>query len=71
MSNVYRYMQRMAHEQPVIFWSLALGALGPTMVLTVPPIRKNFFGYKSPEPIPTSFPVPNRPRRPTTGYEDP
>lgn len=26
------------------------------MVLTVPPIRKNFFGYKSPEPIPTSFP---------------
>ncbi|KIR24633.1 hypothetical protein I307_03353 [Cryptococcus deuterogattii 99/473] len=39
------------------------------MVVGVPPVRRAF-GYKSPEPIPTTFPVPNRPRQPVKGYED-
>ncbi|KAG7527679.1 hypothetical protein FFLO_06695 [Filobasidium floriforme] len=70
MSGVYRYLQRMAHEQPVIFWSLGLGAVGPVMALTVPPIRKSM-GWKPSERIPTTFPLPNRARQPTTGFEDP
>jgi hypothetical protein len=92
--------QRSAHENPVIFYSMAIGFLGkstiqlldldlfqldiaravtqlcrvmryhgglpgydgittdnigPTMVLTVPPIRKSF-GWKPAERIPTTFP---------------
>ncbi|KAH8089119.1 hypothetical protein HD553DRAFT_339323 [Filobasidium floriforme] len=70
MSGVYRYLQRMAHEQPVIFWSFGLGAVGPVMALTVPPIRKSM-GWKPSERIPTTFPLPNRARQPTTGFEDP
>ncbi|WWC59125.1 uncharacterized protein I303_101673 [Kwoniella dejecticola CBS 10117] len=69
MATIYRRAQRMAHESPVIFWSLAIGFAGPIMVLTVPPIRKSF-GYKQAERIPTTFPVPNRPRRAVSGYED-
>jgi len=30
--------------------------IGPTIAIAVPPIRRNYFGYKQPEPIPTSFP---------------
>lgn len=63
--------QRLAHEKPVIFWSLLLGLsgtspplppfsprsryTGPAMVVAVPPLRRSF-GYKAPEPIPTTFP---------------
>ncbi|KAI0357142.1 hypothetical protein OH77DRAFT_135260 [Trametes cingulata] len=67
--QTYRYLQRQAHEQPVIFYSVVIGLIGPLMVITVPPIRKSL-GYKNSEPIPTSYPVPNRPRRPVQGYED-
>ncbi|WVR04369.1 hypothetical protein IAU60_001371 [Kwoniella sp. DSM 27419] len=69
MSTFYRTAQRMAHESPVIFWSLAIGFAGPAMVLVVPPVRKAF-GYKQAERIPTTFPVPNRPRQAVSGYED-
>lgn len=65
----YRYLQRQAHEQPVIFYSCVLGLIGPAMVLTVPPIRKKL-GYVSPERPPTTYPLPNRPRVPVTGYDD-
>ncbi|WRT65089.1 uncharacterized protein IL334_002031 [Kwoniella shivajii] len=70
MATFFRNAQRLAHESPVIFWSLAIGFSGPAMVLTVPPIRKSF-GYKQAERIPSTFPVPNRPRRSVSGYEDP
>ncbi|KAI0704438.1 hypothetical protein C8T65DRAFT_654040 [Cerioporus squamosus] len=67
--QTYRYLQRQAHEQPVIFYSVIIGLIGPVMLVTVPPIRKSL-GYGPREPIPTSYPVPNRPRRPVQGYED-
>ncbi|RSH88093.1 uncharacterized protein EHS24_000620 [Apiotrichum porosum] len=66
---MYRYLQRLAHEQPVYFWSFAIGLAGPVMVATVPPIRKSF-GWTPAERIPTTFPLPDRARRPTVGYED-
>ncbi|KAI0667472.1 hypothetical protein C8Q78DRAFT_381843 [Trametes maxima] len=67
--QTYRYLQRQAHEQPVIFYSVVIGLIGPVLLVTVPPVRKSL-GYKTSEPIPTSYPVPSRPRRPVQGYED-
>ncbi|KAH9927646.1 uncharacterized protein B0H18DRAFT_907382 [Fomitopsis serialis] len=67
--QTYRYLQRQAHEQPVIFYSCIIGLTGPIMLITVPPLRRAY-GYKTPEPIPTTYPLPNRPRRPVQGYED-
>ncbi|KDQ58192.1 hypothetical protein JAAARDRAFT_129700 [Jaapia argillacea MUCL 33604] len=67
--GTYRYLQRQAHENPTIFFSCVLGAIGPIMVLTVPPIRWKL-GWRPSEPIPTSYPLPNRPRRPVEGFDD-
>ena len=47
--------QRQAHEQPVIFYSVVIGLIGPAMVITVPPVRKSL-GWRPSEPIPTSYP---------------
>ncbi|POY71461.1 hypothetical protein BMF94_5774 [Rhodotorula taiwanensis] len=68
--RTYSYLQRTAHEQPAVYYSIWLGFLGPVMVVTVPEIRKRFFGYKPVERPPTSYPLPNRPREATEGYED-
>ncbi|KAJ7475866.1 hypothetical protein FB451DRAFT_1132532 [Mycena latifolia] len=65
----YRMLQRHAHESPVLFYSCVIGAIGPVLLVVVPPVRQRM-GYKYPEPIPLSYPVPNRPRRPVHGYED-
>ncbi|KAM0754772.1 hypothetical protein T439DRAFT_309570 [Meredithblackwellia eburnea MCA 4105] len=67
----YQYLQRSAHEQPVIFYSVLLGAVGPVAVVAVPEIRKSWFGWKPVERPPTTYPLPNRPRdKNLTGYED-
>ncbi|GMK53818.1 hypothetical protein CspeluHIS016_0104040 [Cutaneotrichosporon spelunceum] len=69
MSAIYRAIQRTAHEQPVIFYSLVIGFTGPALVFAVPPIRKRM-GWQPVERIPQTFPVPNRPRRAVAGFED-
>ncbi|KIJ62830.1 hypothetical protein HYDPIDRAFT_29980 [Hydnomerulius pinastri MD-312] len=66
----YRYLQYLAHEQPVIFFACAMGITGPVLALSVPSIRQKYFGYIPAEPVPTTYPVPKRPRRPVQGYED-
>ncbi|KAL9714105.1 n19m, NADH-ubiquinone oxidoreductase 9.5 kDa subunit [Leucoagaricus gongylophorus] len=53
--QTYRYLQRQAHESPVIFYSVILGTIGPVMAITIPPIREHF-GYRPAEMIPTSYP---------------
>nr|GAT60733.1 predicted protein [Mycena chlorophos] len=65
----YRLLQRQAHESPVIFYSCAIGLVGPVLLVAVPPLKKGL-GYKPAEPIPLSYPVPDRPRRPVQGYDD-
>ncbi|XP_006459392.1 N19M NADH-ubiquinone oxidoreductase subunit [Agaricus bisporus var. bisporus H97] len=67
--QTYRYLQRQAHESPVIYYSVLLGTVGPVLAVVAPSIRESF-GYKQPEMIPTTYPLPNRPRRPIQGYED-
>ncbi|KAF8484355.1 hypothetical protein JB92DRAFT_3029068 [Gautieria morchelliformis] len=68
--NAYRSTRQFAHEKPVIFFSLVLGGIGPVLVAVVPPIRTSM-GWKPEARVPTSYPVPNRPRRQVQGYEDP
>ncbi|EJD05398.1 uncharacterized protein FOMMEDRAFT_79757 [Fomitiporia mediterranea MF3/22] len=67
--STYRYLQRQAHENPVILWSCVFGLAGPVLAVAVPPIRKSL-GWKPTPEIPTSYPLPKRPRRPVSGYED-
>ncbi|KAN0137604.1 NADH-ubiquinone oxidoreductase [Lactarius tabidus] len=73
LRNTYRYLQRQAHESPVLFYSVVLGLVGPVLAFGVPPISERM-GYRPPEPIPTTYPsaLPHvyRPRRPVQGYED-
>ncbi|KAJ7104142.1 hypothetical protein B0H15DRAFT_766306, partial [Mycena belliarum] len=68
-SSSFASQQRHAHENPVLFYSCVIGGIGPVMLLVVPPIRARL-GYKPAEPIPLSYPVPNRRRRQVHGYED-
>ncbi|KAJ7227206.1 hypothetical protein GGX14DRAFT_418620 [Mycena pura] len=65
----YRMLQRHAHESPVIFYSCVIGLIGPVLLVSVPPLKERL-GYKPAEPIPLSYPLPNRSRRPVHGYED-
>ncbi|KZS88536.1 hypothetical protein SISNIDRAFT_417999 [Sistotremastrum niveocremeum HHB9708] len=67
--NTYRSLHRAAHEQPVLLWSLIIGALGPVALVAVPPIRRRL-GYKSTPPAPSSYPLPQRARREVKGYDD-
>ncbi|KAK4701449.1 hypothetical protein P7C70_g4783, partial [Phenoliferia sp. Uapishka_3] len=65
----YTYLQNVAHEQPAIFYSIIVGAVGPVLVLVVPEVRKSFFGWTPIERPPTTYPgqfdpfVSLRPRR--------
>ncbi|CAD6582540.1 MAG: hypothetical protein CYPHOPRED_002059 [Cyphobasidiales sp. Tagirdzhanova-0007] len=69
--NTYRYMQRQAHENPAIFYSILVGAAGPIAVIVVPPIRKTYFGWTPPPRPPTTYPLPNRKRDSNlSGYDD-
>ncbi|SOV02361.1 related to nadh-ubiquinone oxidoreductase 9.5 kDa subunit [Ustilago sp. UG-2017a] len=67
--STYRYLQYAAHEHPAVFFSIAIGSVGPVAVLTVPPIRKAY-GWKPAEKVPTSYPLPARPRQEITAYDD-
>ncbi|KAI0781658.1 hypothetical protein BC629DRAFT_1289586 [Irpex lacteus] len=67
--QTFRYLQRQAHEQPVIYYSIVLGLIGPALVVTVPPIRERF-GWKPAERPPTTYPLPKRARVPVSGYDD-
>ncbi|KAL9932190.1 hypothetical protein V8E36_008962 [Tilletia maclaganii] len=67
--NTYRYLQRSAHEQPIIFYSLVIGSIGPVLVVTVPGIRRSL-GWKPAERIPTSYPLPQRAREEVSGFDD-
>ncbi|KJA26278.1 hypothetical protein HYPSUDRAFT_133079 [Hypholoma sublateritium FD-334 SS-4] len=69
-SRTYRYLQRQAHENPVIFYSVVIGTIGPLMTVTILPLRERL-GYRQSEMIPQTYPIPNRPRRQVQGYEDP
>ncbi|KAF8938020.1 hypothetical protein EDD21DRAFT_370806 [Dissophora ornata] len=66
---VFQYLRRSASENPYIFVSFVVAAIGPALVVGVPAIRKSQ-GYVSPARIPETYPLPNRARSPPSGYED-
>jgi hypothetical protein len=47
--------RRHAHENPVIFYSVVIGAIGPVGLMVIPPIRTRL-GYTTTPPIPTTYP---------------
>ncbi|UZJ53254.1 hypothetical protein CBS101457_002574 [Exobasidium rhododendri] len=65
----FRYLQNSAHEKPIIFFSLIIGAIGPIAVVTVPNIRRRY-GWQPSERIPTSYPIPQRQREEISGFDD-
>lgn len=50
-----RYCRWSARERPAYFWSVVVGALGPVMLVTVPPIRRAVGDYDAPQ-IPMTYP---------------
>ncbi|KAK4102216.1 hypothetical protein N658DRAFT_424070 [Parathielavia hyrcaniae] len=64
-----RYIRWSARERPGYFFAVAVGALGPAILITVPPIRRRL-GDPDAAPIPMTYPVPAGPRKQLTGYDD-
>ncbi|KAK5656204.1 hypothetical protein OQA88_4965 [Cercophora sp. LCS_1] len=64
-----RYCKWAARERPAYFWSVIVGAAGPVMLVTIPPIRRAM-GAENPATIPMTYPVPTGPRKKLTGYDD-
>ena len=50
-----RYWRWSARERPAFFWSIVVGALGPIMLVTVPPLRRRI-GDHDAAPIPLTYP---------------
>ncbi|KAI8057133.1 hypothetical protein BDF22DRAFT_740662 [Syncephalis plumigaleata] len=67
--RVWDKIRRVTFESPVITFSVVVGTLGPLMALTAPSVR-SMLGYQHVEPLPFSYPLPNRPRNPPAGYDD-
>ncbi|GJJ72768.1 hypothetical protein EMPS_05126 [Entomortierella parvispora] len=66
---VFQYIRRAAHSNPYIFTSFVVAAIGPVLVVAVPPLRESQ-GYVRPARVPDTYPLPNRARNPPSGYED-
>ncbi|KAI9480188.1 hypothetical protein BX667DRAFT_513981 [Coemansia mojavensis] len=66
---IVNLLRKATFSQPFAVWGLGLGFAGPLLVLVVPPIQKSL-GYVAPAAVPQSYPLPQRERRPTHGYED-
>ncbi|KAI2619610.1 NADH-ubiquinone oxidoreductase 9.5 kDa subunit [Hypoxylon sp. NC1633] len=64
-----RYCRWAARERPAYFYSVLIGAAGPIMAFTVPPISQRL-GYERAPPIPQTYPIPPGPRKTLTGYDD-
>lgn len=50
-----QYLRWASHEKPAIFYSIAIGSLGPLTLIVVPPIRHRF-GDGPRESIPLTYP---------------
>ena len=64
---VFGWLRHQMYTQPVVFWSWTFGIFGPASLVVMYPYRSSF--EKVPA-IPKSFPLPQRARLPTPGYDD-
>ncbi|GAA5810928.1 hypothetical protein MFLAVUS_004356 [Mucor flavus] len=67
---MFTAFKRFALEKPTIAWSFVIGSIGPVLVFTVPNFRREYLGFKGVEQLPITYPLPNRARTATSGYED-
>jgi hypothetical protein len=54
-SQPLRYLRWSSHEYPAIFYSFIVGAIGPMMLVTAPPLRR-YFGDDFPSRVPRTYP---------------
>ncbi|KAF2134859.1 hypothetical protein P153DRAFT_11107 [Dothidotthia symphoricarpi CBS 119687] len=64
-----RYLKWVSYNKPAYFYSVAIGCVGPVLVVAVPPIRR-YMGDEKIAQIPMTYPVPKGARQKLTGYED-
>ncbi|VDC00854.1 unnamed protein product [Peniophora sp. CBMAI 1063] len=69
ISRTLRYMRWAAHEKPALFFAVAIASTAPVFMV-VGNALKSSGKYVAPEPVPRSYPLPQRQRRPVQGYED-
>ncbi|EGV63742.1 hypothetical protein CANTEDRAFT_113781, partial [Yamadazyma tenuis ATCC 10573] len=63
-----RWLKYHAHTKPHFFWSIAFGLSAPVLLLATP-IRRKYL-WADHEPIPRTYPLPNRPRdKNLSGYD--
>ncbi|KAF8475908.1 hypothetical protein BDZ91DRAFT_673944 [Kalaharituber pfeilii] len=67
--NPIRYLRYASHQFPALYWSVVIGGVSPFILVGVPYIRKKL-GYENSPQVPLTYPLPNRPRVPLTGYDD-
>ncbi|KZV64551.1 hypothetical protein PENSPDRAFT_588216 [Peniophora sp. CONT] len=68
-SRTLRYMQWAAHEKPALFFAVAIASTAP-VIMVVGNVLKSSGKYVAPEPVPRSYPLPQRQRKPVQGFED-
>lgn len=54
-STPFRYLRWASHEKPAIFYSIAVGCLGPVLLVVVPPVRRRL-GDGPRDRIPLTYP---------------
>lgn len=65
-----QWLRWCAHNKPNIFFPCAIAAMGPVFLFVVTPLRRKFI-YPDAAPLPMGgYPIPNRPRKPITGFDD-
>ncbi|ODV58745.1 uncharacterized protein ASCRUDRAFT_82647 [Ascoidea rubescens DSM 1968] len=70
LRNPIRTLRFYAHTKPNLFFSAVIGIIGPLGVLFITPLRRKYLFEDAP-PVPTYYPIPNRPRDLTlSGYDD-
>jgi len=58
-----------AHNNPALFFSVAIGSFSPFFLIVVPWARKRL-GYKNAPPLPLTYPIPQGTRVIPEGYDD-
>ncbi|CAN6610812.1 hypothetical protein TRVA0_004S03158 [Trichomonascus vanleenenianus] len=68
-SQPFRFIRYIGYHKPHIAVAVGLGVAAPIIAIIGTPLRQKYL-YPDSEPIPTSYPIPNRPREQLTGYDD-
>ncbi|KAI8921620.1 hypothetical protein BC831DRAFT_476347 [Entophlyctis helioformis] len=69
MIGTYNFLRRQFYQQPIAFVSVIIGVGAPVLLGVGYPIRESM-GYKASPDIPKTYPVPQRARIATVGFDD-